>query len=583
MVSKHIFLFRSFAKNKNSGKNRKLFTKKAALNQSMHTLITTINSKYIHQNLAIRILYAMNHQNPHVSWKEFTLKEETEIIAQQCASFDVIVFSCYIWNISKTLEACNRIKTINPNSKIMLGGPEVSHEWEPIMQNPHIDFIILGEGEIPFAEFLKHYPNTENIPSLVWRNNGEIRQNTPAPPIDIEHLATIDPYQFDTPDEMRTKVLYIEASRGCPYRCGYCLAGLDNQLRFLPLDAIKHNLLHLMKHGRVIKFLDRTFNARPAFAIEIMQFILDNHQVGNVFQFEIKADRPQPELVDFIQTRAPKGLFRFEIGIQTLNQRTSQEIARVQDFENICRFVEQVHSYVDLHLDLIVGLPFDYWNDIRETLQRVFLLFQPELQLGFLKMLKGTPIRNNAAKHDYVFEQTAPYQITASKYLSASELEQISLVEHALEIYWNKKRALNAMRYVATRYHIFDFLLGLGDLFEQTTGMHGYSTKDVYENLYKYAQQALPNDSILAQLIAMDYYLQPKMRPPIRFLNEPSPKERAEILIRYKLNIHKFRYVLHHVNFDIAQYLKDKTIVTKDDILIVCYNGVSAAKVIISE
>jgi radical SAM superfamily enzyme YgiQ (UPF0313 family) len=263
----------------------------------MKFLLSTLNAKYIHSNLAIRLLYGLNQENENLSWKEFTIKENQDAVAEYCKNFEVVAFSCYIWNISQTLKVAQKIKALNPHTKILLGGPEVSYDYQEIIENINIDFIIAGEGEIPFTQFLQSYPQIENVSSLIFKRDGKIISNTLAKNFDLKEFENLMPYQFDNVEELKNKVLYLETSRGCPYKCEFCLASLDNKVRYLPMNTIKSTLLFLMEHGRVIKFLDRTFNIKKDFTIEIFEFILQNHRPQNVFQFEITADILHPDII----------------------------------------------------------------------------------------------------------------------------------------------------------------------------------------------------------------------------------------------------------------------------------------------
>src|SRR6478609_7309299 len=217
----------------------------------MKILLTTLNAKYIHLNLAIRLLYELNKHREGVDWREFTIKENPEDIANRCKDFDVVAFSCYIWNITQTLAVARELKKLNPNIKIMLGGPEVSYEYNDVIALPEVDYIILGEGEIPFQEFMDAYPNIEGVSNLVHKVNGEVCLVPKSVMFDLENYRGINPYQNDSAEDLYNKVCYIETSRGCPYKCEFCLASLDNKVRYLPIEDIKSNLMHLMTHGRV--------------------------------------------------------------------------------------------------------------------------------------------------------------------------------------------------------------------------------------------------------------------------------------------------------------------------------------------
>lgn len=546
----------------------------------MKVLLTTINSKYIHQNLAIRWLYELNRSYPGLHVKEFALKMDTEEIVTHCCAFQMVAFSCYIWNIERTLEVAAKIKQQNPQCVILLGGPEVSYEWADLMERSEVDLIIPDEGEVPFARLLQNYPTLETVPGLIWKKNGKVVQNTAPELFDLTGLDGINPYIHIPDEELKNKIGYIEATRGCPNRCEYCLAGLQNKVRYLPEATVQSNLLYLMQRGKTIKFLDRTFNTNPAYAISIFRFILEHHRPQNIFQFEVKADILQWDLIEFVQTQVPKGIFRFEIGIQTLNEQSNQEVNRKLDFANIKKFVERVSGKIEIHLDLIVGLPNDYWDDIKFSFEEVFKLYAPELQLGFLKFLKGTPLRQNYQAHGYRFQATPPYQIIESKYLSADELEQISLVEHALDMYWNKKKAVDTLKYVTAHYSIFDFLLGLGQYYLEHQTSAKKELSEVYTLMFDFVDIHYPNDTVLIELIALDYYRQYKVKPRVRFLPEAPATTTREELEKRNLNPHKYRYIIHPVHFSVQTYIDEGTITPAVDYLVLEFTGIHSPRII---
>jgi anaerobic magnesium-protoporphyrin IX monomethyl ester cyclase len=548
----------------------------------MRTLLATLNAKYIHTNLAIRLLYDLNHeQHPGLAWKEFTIKENPDEVAQHCSAFEVVAFSCYIWNISQTLVVAQRIKAINPEVKILLGGPEVSYDWQEVITRPEVDFIITGEGENPFAQFLHTYPNLGNIAGLAQKSAaGDIAYAPESGTFDLSNYVGRMPYGYDAPDTLRSKVLYLETSRGCPYKCEFCLASLDNKVRYLPMDHIKSTLLHLMQHGKTIKFLDRTFNIKRDFTIEMFQFILEHHRPGNVFQFEITADIIHPDIIRFIQEKVPKGLFRFEIGIQTVNQKANLEVSRKQNFEKTKSIIYQLKDYVEMHLDLIVGLPLDFWADIRYSFEEVFKLYPPELQLGFLKFLKGTPVREKYEQYGFVFDPNPPYQIIESNYLSKDELHRITQLEHALEIYWNKKRAIRTLRYVTERYSIFDFLQGLGAYFGTQRDYHQYTLEDIYLILEQFIEREYPNDPFLKSFAAMDYYLQHKIKPKAMLVQEVERTVKNRLIAERRLNHHRFRHVILPMPFDVQQFEQNQTIQEGNYHLVIQYEGSRLAEML---
>lgn len=547
----------------------------------MKTLLTTLNAKYIHLNLAIRLLYELNHQQHEgLSWHEFTIKEKPEDIADKCKDYDVVAFSCYIWNITQTLAVARVLKNINPNIKILLGGPEVSYDYTDLIKLNEVDYIIVGEGEIPFAEFLNNYPNVQSIPNLVHKVDGKMEFFPQQVTFDLLNYVGVNPYKNDPPQDLYNKVCYIETSRGCPYKCEFCLASLDNKVRYLPIDDIKRNLAYLMEHGRTIKFLDRTFNVKKDFTIDIFKFILARRKPGQVFQFEITADIVHPDIVKFIQEEVPEGVFRFEIGIQTVNQKANLQVSRKQNFDKTSSVIKQLDNKIEMHLDLIVGLPLDEWADIKYSIEEVFKLHPPELQLGFLKFLKGTPVRMKYEQHGYKFDPMPPYQIIESNYLSKDELHQITLLEEALEVYWNKKRAVQTLKYAGAKYGIFDFLLKLGNYFNAHYNFHKHTLYNAYDALMEVIKIHFQSDEIMMQLVALDYYLHHKLKPKTMYLEEVSREEKTSVINELTLNHHKYRFMIFPFTFDVEAWMTQNEIIKQNYTAIIQYNGETKATLV---
>lgn len=545
----------------------------------MKFLLTTLNAKYIHANLAIRLLYHLNkNEFPNLEWKEFTIKENFHTISEYCANYELVAFSCYIWNIQQTLEVCKQIKSISPQTQILLGGPEVSYEWEEMLKLEFVDYIIVGEGEYPFQEFLRQFPNPQNIAGLAYKVEHQLVFESLNKNFDLQNYQNINPYEYESSKILKTKVLYIETSRGCPYKCEFCLASLDNKVRYLPIETIKKNLLFLMKNGKVIKFLDRTFNVKKDFTLEIFQFILEHHEPDNIFQFEITADILHPEIIQFIQKNIPKGLFRFEIGIQTVNTESNLAVKRKQNFEKTQKIIQQVKDFVDIHADLIVGLPYEGWKEIEWSFNQVFALFPDELQLGFLKFLKGTPLRNpvKIREHEYIYEPHPPYQMVKSKYLGQKELKEIQIIENTLEIYWNKGRLKNTLKYLSAYFNMFELFWELGKLFTQKHSFHKHTLDDVYEVAEIFFSKFYSNYPEIQEILALDYYSYFTTKPKIRFLEDQLAIKNAffsvhkmnkikpsqSILLSLN-NFQKLSYIFkdlentHHSNYLLISYHQD--------------------------
>ena len=542
----------------------------------MQVLLTTLNAKYIHMNLAIRLLYGLNKHHEGLSWKEYAIKEDLNQIANSIKHYDLIAFSCYIWNITKTLELARIIKSLNPNIKILLGGPEVSYDWNDVIKREEVDLIIVGEGEIPFATLLNQNLNPSGIANLVYKDStGKVLYFPGSETFDLKLLENLNPYSFEDPLEIKNKVAYIETSRGCPYKCEFCLASLDNKVRYLPQSAIEQNLLYLMNHGKVIKFLDRTFNIKKDFTIGMFEFILANHQPGNVFQFEITADIVHPDIITFIKERVPKGLFRFEIGIQTVNQKANLEVGRKQNFDKTSGIILQLRDYVEMHLDLIVGLPLDYIEDIAYSFEQVFALHAPELQLGFLKFLKGTPVREKYEQYGFKFDPLPPYQIIESNYLSKDELFNITLLEEALELYWNKGRAKNTLLFAEKQGSIFQFLMDLGKYFHELSDFHKHSLDDAFRILAEFVSKLNPETAALyKELLAIDYYLHFKVKPKEQFIPEIEFATKRQVLQYLEANLQTHRYIVIPISFNYDTWVLENIIVKEDYLLCIAFSGV---------
>ena len=390
----------------------------------MKTLLIGINSKYIHPCVAIYQL-AVNTTYDVIT-KEFTIKDSINNIFHYIKEEnpDLIGFSIYIWNIEIIKKLSILIRNNLPKTLILYGGPEVSYDANIYLLNNYADFVINNEGEDSFHLLLDAlYANKplSDIPNLVYIQNDNIVTNhTLLPDLNKIKLATLDIKDFDK------RIVYLESSRGCPFRCSYCVASISNNLRMFPLDYILSILKTLMqKQVKTVKFLDRTFNADTNYLITILDFIEENN-ISTTFQFEIVIDRLSKEMIKKIGSYKKSNL-RFEVGIQSTNPIVNKSIRRTQNMSLLKENVLLLNSYpnITLHVDLIAGLPYEDLNSFKNSFNETFSLYASELQLGFLKFLKGTHLMTLIDEHEYKYDNEPPYEIIDNKYISKEELEEI--------------------------------------------------------------------------------------------------------------------------------------------------------------
>jgi radical SAM superfamily enzyme YgiQ (UPF0313 family) len=464
----------------------------------MKIALVSIDTKFIHTNMAIRYLQA-NCTAPTVLF-EFTIKDSdshiTAVLAE--ARPDLIGFSCYLWNIRRVEALARSLKALW-NPMIVIGGPEVSFEPEHFLENPAFDYLIAGEGEIAFdrlIQTLESGKDLSSVPNLAWRNHGTVVQNPVVPILDLDALR--NPYRLTDLGDVAHRIQYLELSRGCPFHCSYCLASLDNRVRTFSLSRIQEDLRHVMDQGgKTFKFLDRTFNLRPESAMEVFRYLIDAHREGTVFQFEITGDLLPESVISFINTHAPKGLFRFEIGIQSTNPTANRAVERHQDLGKLMKNIRLIQEggVIDLHLDLIAGLPQEDRVSFARTFDEVFALRPKELQLGFLKLLRGTPLRRDAEKYGIVYNEEPPYEIRKTRWLSEADLEEIHGVEAALDLFWNKGFFPISMGLLlkgnsspfALFFDLWRYMTAQGHSF------HRYGYADVFSWLANFAKERFPD------------------------------------------------------------------------------------------
>lgn len=424
----------------------------------MRIVLATLNSKFIHSNLSLWCIKAgidaFCTEKHEVKVFESTVNADTDKFCEDIISFkpDVVAFSCYIWNIEKTLPLCRRLKE-NSGCIIALGGPEVEYRQEDILRNnSFVDYIISGEGEWSFSSFvngleIKNFEETEGVSFI---DNGKLiyfaakaHKDTPPSPYCAEYF-----------HNLRGRIAYIESSRGCPFRCAYCLSGQLSELRYFDENSVFVNIVKLSHSGtKTIKFIDRTFNADAKRADRILAFIRDNYGKSineNVcFHFEIAADILKESTMAILSTM-PKGLCQLEIGIQSFNKKTLESINRKSDINKLCENIRRLISFrnMHIHVDLIAGLPFEDIKSFKNSFNRAFELKSDMLQLGFLKMLFGVEMRRNEDSFPCEYGKTPPYEIISNEWLSESDIKTLKYCEEALERLYNSGRFLITLNYI---------------------------------------------------------------------------------------------------------------------------------------
>lgn len=473
----------------------------------MKVLLVAINAKYIHTSLSVRTLKAYARSDS-VEFAEYTINERTEDILRKIylKKPDAALFSCYIWNAQVCLDVAQMLKKVLPDTKIIFGGPEVSYDNEYMERYDFIDAIARGEGEETFCEWLTNGVYTDG---MTYRCEDGIVKNPDRKTIcDITSIPF--PYTDEDIEANKNKLLYYESSRGCPFSCSYCLSSAECGLRFRDIETVKRELMIFIRHGvRIVKFVDRTFNADKSRAAEIVKFIIDNASKTS-FHFEVAADIIDDELIKLLAS-APAGLIQLEIGVQSTNGATIEAIDRKTDFEKIKTAVGKIkrNSGVHLHLDLIAGLPFENIETFKKSFDEVMALRPQVLQLGFLKLLRGTKIREEEEKYGYKYNCKPPYEVLCNDFLSYADVLLLKGVEQMLERYYNSGVFKNAMEYLFEKYKSpFEAFLKLWE-FYSSGGYNtaGQSRERLYEILLMFC-----TDEQFSDLLKLDYLTNNKSR-----------------------------------------------------------------------
>ena len=463
-------------------------------------ILAALNAKYIHSNLALRYLsrFQNNNQKHHVETMEFTINQRLDFIAEELfrKQPDVVLFSCYIWNVEMLRQLCPILKKIMPDCVIGFGGPEVSYESETFLrENPAVDFVMRGEGELVFTKYLEHLdagnPATlGEIESLTYRQNGEIFSTPQMHPMDLALLPF--PYEDDFSD-VQNQIIYYESSRGCPYHCGYCLSSVENGVRLVPLDKVLPDLQKFLdKNVPQVKFIDRTFNCKKSHAMAIWKYLHEHDNGVTNFHFEITADLIDQETIDFLKT-VRKGLFQFEIGVQSTNPQTIRAINRNVDFAALSEIVQQIKDggNIHQHLDLIAGLPYEDYDSFGRSFNDVYALHPEQLQLGFLKVLKGSMLHQKQKEFEIVYHDTAPYEVLTTHELPYADTLRLKYVEEMVETYYNSGRFLHTLAYLVPLYESpFAFFEALSQFWVSENYHYlGLSKMGLFDVLWRFVEQ----------------------------------------------------------------------------------------------
>jgi radical SAM superfamily enzyme YgiQ (UPF0313 family) len=479
-------------------------------------LLIGVNAKYIHTNLAVRYLKAYcKNQYQSIELKEFSINDHLDHILREIYNVQtqIYAFSCYIWNIDIVLKLCSSLKKLSPQAIIILGGPEVSFDAEELLSaQSFIDFIIRGEGEETLTELLQvlnsEVQNPASVQGITYRVHGSICSSSDRPL--LQNLDMI-PFPYEDLELLNNKIIYYETSRGCPFNCQYCLSSTLHGVRYFSMERIKQEIkLFVDKGVKQVKLVDRTFNCNKQHSLEIIKYIMSLESKTN-FHFEIGADLMDEEMIALL-SKAPKDMFQFEIGVQSTNQTALNEVSRAMNLDKLKKNVtalQQAHNS-HMHLDLIAGLPYEDFKSFARSFDEVHQLLPDMLQLGFLKLLKGSGIRNRAKEYEIEYNSFNPYEVLKTKWISYEELIILKEVEHILELYYNSGRFISSLRYIFKNHYssFFQFYMDFADYWrENALFAASQSTKELYNILFGFANSKEFLCLGLNELIKLDWLL----------------------------------------------------------------------------
>ena len=487
----------------------------------MKVVLAAINAKYIHSNLAVYSLqkYAECYKD-NIEIAEYTINNYVDEILMDLYKKkpDLLAISCYIWNIDIVWEITREIKKVLPDVKIWLGGPEVSYQVEELFaSHPEIEGVLMGEGEQTFLELMACYienkGSLESIKGISYQTKEGVQINPSRPPLDL----SVVPFPYDDLDLFEHKIIYYETSRGCPFSCSYCLSSIEKGIRLRNLDLVKKELQIFLDHKvPQVKFIDRTFNCNHNHAMAIWEYIKEHDNGITNFHFEISADLLKEEELNLLnQMRA--GLVQLEIGVQSTNPQTIQAINRKMDLKKLAYAVKRVQAggNIHQHLDLIAGLPFEDYTSFRKSFNDVYALMPNQLQLGFLKVLKGAPMYQQQREHDILYKGHAPYEVLTTKWLPYEDVLKLKKVEDMIEVYYNSDQFANSLQFLLHHYTSpFDFYKEIGDYYEkhQLNGQQ-HARISRYRILLEFVTEEKPElREPLSELLVYDLYLRENLK-----------------------------------------------------------------------
>lgn len=535
----------------------------------MKILLAAINAKYIHSNPAVYSLKAYadkslkqtDHQQAlTIELAEYTINQPRQkVMADICKKKPAaLFFSCYIWNISMVEELAQDIGKVMPQTDIWFGGPEVSFDAEETLQKlSAVKGVMRGEGEETFSRILRYYRSQgislEDINGITFRtSDGKIVRMPEAAPLQIDSV----PFPYTDLKALEDRIVYYESSRGCPFRCSYCLSSVDKSLRFRDMDRVKEEISFFMKQGvPQVKFIDRTFNCDGQRAREIWQFIRDNDNGITNFHFEIAGDLLTDEDVAVLR-RIRAGQIQLEIGIQTTNGDTLRAIDRSMDFDKLSEAVRQIRAVgnIHIHLDLIAGLPFEDMASFRKSFDDVFALRPHQLQLGFLKVLKGSPMEKNSPAYGLKYTQSPPYEVLETRWMLYDEFMKLKQIEEMVEVYYNTGQFSHSLELLLQSFDsAFDLFAALAEWYEN----HGFDMLNLSRNS-RYEILLAFGGECLKEAMILDYYLRENVKTRPAFLGEETV-DRDFVKMFYSLEAREHRFL----NGDVLARVEDPRVLRK--------------------